>query len=71
MKKNTLLILITAFYIACFIGVMSLLNEKEFTNKISIFVTCLYFYIFSKLLKRTGNVYWLAGFDYEDYKKCH
>ena len=28
MKKNTLLILITAFYIACFIGVMSLLNEK-------------------------------------------
>ena len=29
MKKNTLLILITAFYIACFIGVMSLLNEKN------------------------------------------
>lgn len=69
MKKNTLLILITAFYIACFIGVMSLLNEKNLQIKLVFFVTCLYFYIFSKLLKRTGNVYWLAGFDYEDYKK--
>ena len=37
MKKNTLLILITAFYIACFIGIMSLLNEKNLQIKLVIF----------------------------------
>ncbi len=45
--ENTLLIFdYCIFILLVFIGVMSLLNEKEFTNKISIFVTCLYFYIF-------------------------
>lgn len=68
-KKYNLLILLTFFYLVCFICIMSLLNDKNLQLKLVFFITGLYFYIFSRLLKATGNVYWLTAFNYEDYKK--